>query len=245
MSATNRGATRVPSDNYPTPIWAIRALFRRIGQDRWRAPKLSRLFEPFAGDGRVFRVAEDYVGSLLTDDAQMLGFELRTDVSPFKSRANVILGFDSVELLADAGVPMGDLCVTNPPYSKALESIEAVVPRVDGVSWFLLRVGFFESEGRSEWLLTNKPAFEYKLWKRPDFVAMCKGTTETKGGRARQKSCGASYDRGTTGACECGGSISAGTDAAAYAWYGWESLGSDTPFVGDMLDLDGLDFTEL
>jgi hypothetical protein len=157
----------------------------------------------------------------------------------------VIRGVDTIELLADAGGSLGDLCVTNPPYSRALECIQAVVPRVNGVSWFLLRVGFFESLERSEWLQVNKPAFEYKLWKRPDFVAVCKGVTSTKGGRAKQESCGSSYLRGTTGACACGGSISAGTDATSYAWYGWRYLSSEAPFVGDILDLDGLDFTEL
>lgn len=237
MSATNRGAQRIEADNYPTPPWVLRALFRRLAAGR-HSPAV--LFEPFAGDARVLRIGREYF-----PQAFGAGIELRDVSAPQTTQLYVASGVDAFDILRTTPLSqvLGDMCVTNPPFSRALEAVQEVVPRVGGMSWFLLRGGFLDSETRAEWHRNNKPCMEYRLWRRPDFVATCKGRSKTQT-RSKLPGCGALYPRGTTGACGCGGAIGAGTDASSYSWFGYDRLGRTGPWETDFLDLDGLDFSE-
>lgn len=108
--------------------------------------------------------------------------------------------------------------ITNPPFALAQEFIDKSLVEADFVA-YLLRLNFFGSRKRREWWQGKKPTHLFTLSERPVFVYVCKGIPKLK-----QKGCGKTYPIGYNEKCECGGNVSAGTDATEYAWFVWDKL---------------------
>lgn len=56
MSSTNRGADRIDSDNYPTPIETIKSIIERIDFSG-----VNTFLEPCSGDGRILKMIPDNI----------------------------------------------------------------------------------------------------------------------------------------------------------------------------------------
>jgi hypothetical protein len=185
MSATNRGADRIASDNYPTPAWATRRLLEsgalpRPGDKRPRGAKELVWLEPCAGDGAIVRqlVNQDPARIVFANE---LRAESRAALSLMVTPSRVMI---SDYLAANIGLlvqPFGraDVIATNPPFDIA----EAVVRKaLTEAKWVavLVRQGFMGHE-RAEWMRDDMPD-TYDLPDRPQFAASvkCVGQPETK-----------------------------------------------------------------
>lgn len=107
MSATNRGAERVESDLYPTPLAAFRPLLpliKQLGVPVW---------EPACGDGRLITYMRDEGGM------QAFGDDLRNGYDFLKSEAH------------------HDCIVTNPPFSIALDFCRHALAHANNVFMLL------------------------------------------------------------------------------------------------------------
>ena len=138
MSATGRGGERVEADYYPTPGGA------------W--------LEPCVGDGAIVRAVGDRARSL--SPIAWTTYDIRPD-----SCAQNIKDFLSVQPLA---TPWGSVCLTNPPYSLAMEFVQHAMKHANVVA-MLLRLNFLGSEGRAEFFRAHPPSV-YVLPNRPSFV---------------------------------------------------------------------------
>ena len=198
MSSTNRGAVRIPADNYPTPAWATQALladkdgpiYGRWNQDfRWR-DKSTRggsqrcVLDPCCGDGAILRVVANAMPG-----SRVLGVEIRSDAAceaMTDSRLTVEIGdFFDDRVLADAKyhAPAGivDTIITNPPYGGRTNQAWKFVDRALAIAdrgaqlWFLLRVNWLgdgqKTTGRASWLRAgNMPTRVLTLERRPSFT---------------------------------------------------------------------------
>lgn len=146
MSATGRGRKKNANDDYPTPPWAIEAAM--LG---WEWPG-GHWLEPCAGAGNVIRT----VG---TRGLRWTAVEIQKKYAlPLQALgAEAHIG-DFREVAAawrDEGAKF-DVCITNPPYSLAMEILEAALP-VSKIVAMLCRVGFLESKKRHDFMLRNPP----------------------------------------------------------------------------------------
>lgn len=116
MSSTNRDATRISKDFYPTPGWCVRALVRHF-ESIWGYVEDQTILEPCCGDGAIIR---ELVNAYA--DARILGIEID------EQRAA-----DARELcvhLPNVHIEQGDflqyvgghheLVITNPPFDKRI-----------------------------------------------------------------------------------------------------------------------------
>ena len=200
MSATNRGADRRPSDNYPTPSWVTRALladgdgpirgpwwddFRRTHRIA-KAGAARRVLEPACGEGAILaELARANIG------ARLFGLDIRADavcqastlpgvtaaLGDFTGNATTLRRLFRGPTLLNAV----DTIVTNPPYggrsnlawqfvARALE-----VAPVGAQIWFLLRLNWLgdgeRTHQRASWLRDgNHPARVLILERRPSFT---------------------------------------------------------------------------
>lgn len=128
--------------------------------------------------------------------------------------------------MADS-LPWVDLTITNPPFDLALDFLRKSILE-STCTLLLLRLGFLASGDRKAFLSENRPTHVYVLSKRPSFVDVCKGFTEKRKGGVivspKVKGCGAAYQKkDQVKTCDnCGGNVSAGTDACDYAWMAWD-----------------------
>lgn len=136
-------------DQYPTPVWQIDALTRRIGID-------GIVFEPCAGDGAIVDrlTSKDRVVWSNDIDEKYEGLDYHKDASlPF---------------LWSATPPM---CwsVTNPPFNLALPILQQALKASEIGVAFLLRLSFLEPTkdsyrkqkkifGRQAFLVANPPS---------------------------------------------------------------------------------------
>ena len=113
-----------------------------------------------------------------------------------------------------------DAIITNPDFSISQEFINKSLTEARFVA-YLLRLNFFGSRKRREWWQGKEPTHLFTLAERPSFVDVCKGSKKDN-----IKPCGASYlKKDNVKICECGGKVSAGTDATEYAWFVWDKIG--------------------
>ena len=96
MSATNRGATRIPQDLYTTPRSLIARMFLEID---WEY--VHTACDPTAGDGRFLDAMPHRV--------VRLGYDIRPSAHP------VVQHLDYLK----SEPPRVDLAITNPPFSIA------------------------------------------------------------------------------------------------------------------------------
>lgn len=172
MSATGRGAVRVEADFYPTPGWCVHRLLERVtlpGGD-W--------LEPAAGGGAIIKAVNEW----RIDPIRWHAMELRAECAP-AIRALIPEGADGSEIFVghdflnrDLGGCDFQVVITNPPYSHALEFIQAALSLGSYVV-MLLRVNFLGSAKRSAFFRSEMPDV-YVLPNRPSFTG--KGTDATE-----------------------------------------------------------------
>ena len=185
MSSTHRGGKRGDSDFYETPRWAVHRLLEKLDlpTGRW--------LEPCAGDGAIIRAVTDVI------DKDLLGWtaiEIRPECCDRLDElflARSLTGGIGIQDFFGVGEVRYDVCITNPPFSLAMDFIRKARSMCNH-SIFLLRLNFLGSEERSDFIRQTKPDL-YILPNRPSFRAP---TAEG----ARQEW---------------------GTDSIEYAWFHW------------------------
>ena len=164
MSSTNRGGQRSPADQYPTPPWVTHRLLERL-----TLPSGGIWYEPCAGDGAIIQA--------LNTQGQHRSWwanELREEERP---RLTVSLPREGVLTIGDilnpgTSLPPRDqvtVVITNPPYRIAWELLHKMLQEFPGAHIvLLLRVNFYASQGRYEFLSNYAPDI-YVLPNRPGF----------------------------------------------------------------------------
>jgi hypothetical protein len=147
MSSTNRGATRHPSDFYPTPPSAIASIMAEID---WAA--INTVLEPACGDGRII---DNVIRCKRSVSVEWAEINTRNKVSR-----------DYLKTEYDRGY---DLVITNPPFSLAMPFIEKALRDGDNVA-MLLRLGFLGSQKRKEFWKWHPVHRLFVLSKRPSFT---------------------------------------------------------------------------
>lgn len=157
MSATNRcGTKRETHDFYPTPSWCVYRLVDHLPGLKQRNTKI---LEPCAGDGAIIR-ALGARREMVT--AVELREAARTQLEACAQRVHIC---DFTKWIPGERF---DVAITNPPYSHAMEIIEACWPLADRIV-MLLRLNFLGSAERHSWISKHTPDV-YVLPNRPSFV---------------------------------------------------------------------------
>lgn len=161
-SAGRKGVVRVDKDVYPTPRWAIDLALENIDLQG------TRWLEPCAGEGAIVRTIKDH-----SPDIEVTACELRDTRSDLVASGADHVRIDNfLETFHTFG--LFDTVFTNPPYSLAMEFVQASLQVADHVC-MLLRVNFLGSEHRADWLRDHLPDV-YILPNRPSFT---KGGTDS------------------------------------------------------------------
>lgn len=164
MSAQGRGAERRPDDFYATPEWAVLRFLEVVDlpAGQW--------LEPAAGNGAIIKAARAFKN--IHWDAMELR-ETPENVEGLRCvDGEVSFGdfLEAVLLTAQSPDPVEpyDVVISNPPFSLAMEFIQAsfLVGRYVAM---LLRTNFLESELRAEFMRECPPDV-YVLPNRPDFT---------------------------------------------------------------------------
>ncbi len=221
MSATNRGAERIASDNYPTPGWCVRRLLERApwglaGGFHEGCAWLSgpRIIEPCAGEGAiVHQLRMAYPKAFIT------AWDIRPTCTELRESGATAVAQRVDSLLQ--GWPRCDLVLTNPPFSLW----QAFAKKgIEHGRWcaLLLRVGAIAHLNGlptpSMYVLPQRPAFVQSL--------KCKGrghdiSVTHSGGCGWRETI--SIDAAPFIACPtCGGKVQrSSSDASEYAWFVW------------------------
>ncbi len=146
---------RVDGDRYMTPEWVVDALLRR-----WTPPPGRLWVEPAVGTGNIVRACHARIPGIQWDM-----FDVCLDGAPEGTTIDDFLGWADKRQPHDTRY---DVAITNPPYSMALEFVQACL-RTAAVSVLLLRLAFLESQKRTAFLRGNMPDV-YVLPRRPSFV---------------------------------------------------------------------------
>jgi hypothetical protein len=153
VSATGRGAERDPRDHYPTPAWLTRAVLptlkaRLQAIHHWPP----RVYEPACGDNLA-------IVKVLTKEWP----EAQVEYS------DIIPEHGGVDFLTATPEPIFDLVITNPPYKYAQEfaqrsrlwlrqhHVRHLGGDIPGLVSLLLRINFYGSIKRAEWLRNDTP----------------------------------------------------------------------------------------
>jgi hypothetical protein len=158
-----RGEGKKSLDDFPTPLWATRALIEKvIGKDAIHA--LSCL-EPACGRGHMAVALAEYFGTVEPRDVFDYGFGGVGDFLKSKQAAG---SFDWV--------------ITNPPFRLAEDFILRGLPIARVGVAMLVRTVFIESVGRHERLfLPRPPTYVAQFTER---VPMVKGRVDKKASTA-------------------------------------------------------------
>lgn len=159
-------------DNYPTPPALAQAMVERVIQ--FTGAPLSVL-EPSAGDGnfvralRAVEAAKHWPGRM-----SITALEPRAAAAKRIGEGELVVVTTLEKHLAlkpMAGRPFWDLAIGNPPFSRAQQHIELLLPRVRFLA-FLLRMSFLGSQERARtlWRQPNKLRMVVPLAERPSFV---------------------------------------------------------------------------
>jgi hypothetical protein len=168
MSATNRGAQRLPDDFYETPAWCVQAVLPFL-------QSFSSVLDPCAGRGTILRALPN---------AHVLGMGIEINPVRAKKCANEAGYFCRVGDALDPQTSWNrpnflppDLICTNPPYSLAQGFIERSLTFGAKQVAMLLRLNYLGSQKRGPWWRRN-PCDVYVLEKRPSFARFlsCKKT---------------------------------------------------------------------
>ena len=166
MSASGRGE-RVGSDQYPTPAWTVERLLEALPLET----EGRQWLEPCSGAGSIIQTVNRIL--LENDEPRPEWSAIELDEKYLPDLQGIAGPVDAIIddfLKATEGITekVFDLCLSNPPYSLAMEVVERCI-RISRQTVMLLRVGFLESEARADWLRDNTPDI-YILPNRPSFV---------------------------------------------------------------------------
>lgn len=227
MSATNRGAERVPQDSYPTPRWSVQRFLEAVELPR------GTWLEPCAGRGAIVSEIADYADEVRAIEIDEAFRKPLTDaLRPTGAR----MGRRPAPLIADyLATPITypvSVIVTNPPFSLAFEFAQKAVREADHVA-LLLRLNFLGSgtkSGRTPWLRQNPPDV-YVLPNRPSFAASIRcvsklmiHTAEHVGSTCPWRVTQPIEDERPKRCPWCDGKVSCSTtDATEYAWFVWHT----------------------
>ncbi len=153
-NTANASGVRDPVDRYETPDSVTRALMRRVD-----LPDSIR--EPACGTGRITRVLEDALHTVVASDIVEHGIDFTQESN---SR-----GCEGL--------------VTNPPYRDglALAFARKALELYDGPVCLLMRLGFLSSQARAEFFLKNRPSGIIVISRR---ILFFKATGERISGQA-------------------------------------------------------------
>lgn len=174
MSSTNRSDARAAhkSDYYVTPIPAIERFLRAFCVDIGHRFQGRTILDPCAGGDATHPMSYPAaLGQLFPGPGTTI---ITADIRP-DSLATWKRDF----LTSRPGeyYDNPDIVITNPPFNAALEiirkSLEIVKP--GGLVIMLLRLNFFGSQSRAQWLKNNMPTWCYVHSKRMSFTD-CGGT---------------------------------------------------------------------
>ena len=160
MSATSRGAERREADAYYTPGWCVERLLEAcvLPGGRW--------LEPAVGGGDIVRAVDAWRSAQEADAVDWTTVDIRPEVSP---SLVADFGWWDCPWLSRVAMPGGfNVCLTNPPYSLAMEYMHAGLHWAQRVA-LLLRLNWLASHSRSSWLTDHCPDV-YVLPNRPSFT---------------------------------------------------------------------------
>lgn len=170
MSSTNRGRTRAGYDHYATPIPAVRLFMSHwledlAGEGHWigERPDRATFLEPCAGGTK-----EDPTMPY----AEVIGDDLGATVDTMDIREDSPAERHGDYLHEEVDQGYYDVIITNPPFGKALETVEKALRDVKdgGYVVMLLRLNFLGSQARFEFFTKHLPERIYVHHKRISFM---------------------------------------------------------------------------
>lgn len=238
MSSTRRNSPiRLADDHYVTPAPHTRAILPYLVRADGSAPRT--IFEPMAGEGAIVREVRAF-----WPEAKIIANELDgsrsckligagADASHCADLFNPERPWLDSSLIAPER--RFDLCIGNPAYSYAIETIEEVLPYVDQLA-LLLRFNFRGTGGRKAFFQKTHPDM-YLCDQRPEFAASLKCRPKAGSGH---RSCGWEIIQAIElprprmcPACKVCETSCSTTDSGESAWFVW-SAGR----IGRVYDLD-------
>lgn len=160
MSSTARGGKRSDADFYATPAWPVDRLFDRLALPLAKGGEPCHWIEPAAGEGAIIKATHNYLRNR-AKKPRWTAIELRketyADLVPLVGQSTeegLYTGYDFLN--GDFADLRGDVCITNPPFSIAMEFIQATLPLATWVI-HLLRLNFLGTEDRNEFFKSNMP----------------------------------------------------------------------------------------
>lgn len=154
---------RVDLDYYPTPQWLIEAAVSRL----WRC--YQTILDAGSGDGRL---AASVVDHRLPHPSQVTAVELHEErAAALPDDWEVVCASYPEWAKSVAGKRSFDLIITNPPFSRWLEFVDASLPLLahNGV---LLALGFSNilgSRKRAVWWQKHRPSKILQSPRRPQY----------------------------------------------------------------------------
>lgn len=221
MSATGRNDVRRADDFYTTPAWCVKAIWPKLSA-------FSTCLDPCAGEGRLLMALQD-----LASSPMYRGIELDAERATLCAAQNGIgcVSGDALVNPADWLFPNlhrpYDLVIMNPPYSLALEFIQAALASDAAETAVLLRLNFLASAKRAKFWREH-PCDVYVLPKRPSFAVFMsckKSPVEIVHGPCGWKASFAT-DAPLPSKCpQCGNPTltKCTSDATEYAWFHFKS----------------------
>jgi hypothetical protein len=157
MSATNRGATRIEADYYPTPEWCVRALLADcpLPGGTW--------LEPAVGDGAIVRAAWP-----MRPNVTWIACDIR-DSLEHKDLVSAFQQGDFLDWHWNEPWQSISVVITNPPYSLAEAFVRKALENPNAVVVMLLRLNWLASQKRAAFLREHTPSV-YVLPRRPSFT---------------------------------------------------------------------------
>lgn len=168
MSATNRGAKRVPHDFYATPV-SVASLFLKES-NILSTINGGGILEPSAGNGNIIQAIKQ-----VSHDSEITAVELREEeignLKEAGAKDIIITNFLETDF-----TDKYQLIIGNPPYSLAQEFVEKSISLLEtgGTVAMLLRIGFLGSKKRNSFFKKYPVSELYVCSARPSFTG--KGT---------------------------------------------------------------------
>lgn len=163
MSSTNRGKKRNRQDNYPTPAWCVHRLLEKVS-----FPKKGKWLEPGCGNGDIIKAVLS--SGQMMGDIVWHGFDVRA--TPFLKRMAASSERFKIASIDEPTLTLGrkhyDVCIGNPPFSRAMDFIEYGLKRAT-VTAMLLRLNYVGTAERHDFMKHNAPDL-YVLPNRPSFT---------------------------------------------------------------------------
>lgn len=144
-----------PFDRYLTPSWPVARLLERVAFPGYR------WLEPAAGEGSLVQAVRD-----VRPNVEFTTVEIREGCDVDLCADFIWWGCPELDPLMPPGG--WDVCITNPPFSLALEFAEVALEKAQVVA-FLLRADWAGGSNRTRWHQKH-PSDIYFLPERIDFT---------------------------------------------------------------------------